>query len=143
MEAQALLLLALLPSGGFALLAAQGGSLGLALIAYYAAGPLWWALGRTLRGVYTPPLRGPVPLAALALALPYPVYWLGAGLLGRGLREAYGGFLQGPGVGVPLVVLLLWPLGWHLPPVWGGVLVFLGAQGALWWRRWRKRYAPF
>lgn len=121
------------PSGAFALAAGKGyGLLASLLLLYYAAPLLWYGVGAVFplgelpwARRFAPYLRtGGLPL--LALTLPYAPYWLLAGSLRAGLGKAYAAFLRGPGVGLPLTVLFLWPLGYALPPFFSSLILFMG-----------------
>lgn len=73
-------------------------------------------------------------LPLLVLLLPYGLYWLAAGGMGARLGPAYAAFLKGPGLAVPLVLLVAWPLGVRLPPFAATLLLlglFLLAEKAL------------
>lgn len=135
------LLVLLVPSLGFGLAAARGEALLPLLLLYYGGGILWMGLGRALapwmgRRLGRKQVEGAWALG-LALLLPYPLYFLLMGLLRAPVGTAYGAFLRGPGVAVPLTVGLLWPLGVHLPPLLGAGLVALGSLlGERVWRRW-------
>lgn len=135
-----LLLFLLAPSLGFSWAAGYAREwLPPLLLLYYSLPLVLHGLGRGLGGR----LPGPLPLRAgkvgvrlLVLLLPYTLYWLAAGLLRVPLPVAYRAFLQGPGLAVPLVVLVAWPLGLGLPPLLASLLtlsLFLLAEGA--WRR--------
>jgi len=80
--------------------------------------------------------RGEAYLPLLVLLLPYGLYWLAAGRMGARLGPAYAAFLKGPGLAVPLVLLVAWPLGVRLPPFAATLLLlglFLLAERALRW----------
>jgi len=130
-----LLLTPLAPSLAFSWARGSGGSLLAVLLLYYSFPLLLYGLGSRL----------PLPVDRLkrlppevgALLVPYALYWLGAGKLWS-LRAAYAGFLKGPGVAVPLMVVVLWPLGVYLPPLVGAGVVLLGSVGAERVVRWAR-----
>ena len=78
----------------------------------YRLGPLLPALARKF-----PKVRSEV----YALTLPYVLYWPLCERLGVPLRRAVGGFLMGPGLGLPLASLLGVLLGEAVPPFWVSV----------------------
>jgi len=124
-----LLLAPLAPSLAFAWARASGGSLLPVLLLYYALPlPLYLLGSRLPLPLGGGRLKGVSP-EALALLLPYLLYWVGAGRLWP-FWAAYAGFLKGPGLAVPLTVLVLWPIGLHLPPLLGAALVLVGSVGA-------------
>lgn len=136
--AELLLLMAAVPSVGLALAAGYApGFLPLALLAYYTYPLLLMAGGQLLRGRWRERLpenllRHPMRLPLMALSLPYPVYWAAAGALGEPWLQAYGAFLRGPGLAIPLAVLVLQPLGMVLPPALVSLLVLAASFGAEW-----------
>jgi len=99
----------------------------LGLLVYYGLPSLLYALGRR---AFRLGLFPPAPAAALAL--PYLPYFLLAGAARAPLGKVYKAFLAGPGVAVPLSVLLLWPLGAKVSPFLLGALTlglaFLGER---------------
>lgn len=110
----------------------------LLLVLYYLVPLGLHGVGRLLAHL---PLRPPwrpqgEALALTAALLPYSLYWLGAGLARIPLGEAYRAFLKGPGIGVPLVVLLAWPLSLKVPAFLASLLtlgLFLLWERSLRW----------
>uniref|UniRef100_A0A7C5VF84 Uncharacterized protein n=1 Tax=Thermus caliditerrae TaxID=1330700 RepID=A0A7C5VF84_9DEIN len=126
------------PSAGFALAAGKPPeTLFLLLVLYYLIPLAWYAAGRG--GALVLARFRHLPLEALVLVLPYALYWLMAGAIRAPLLKAYRVFLRGPGLGVPLTVLILWPLGYKLPPLLGSLFLF--AAILLVERIWRRTSA--
>lgn len=94
----------------------------LLLVLYYLLPVVFYGLGRGLKGLAGRFLKPTLPQAGeggvrlLALLVPYTPYWLTTGFLRVPLLTAYKAFLQGPGLAVPLVIFVVWPLGLHLHP---------------------------
>ncbi len=112
------------------------------LLALYYLAPLGlYGLGEVLGRVLRPfPFHREEAVPLMALLVPYALFWLGAGFLRIPLPLAYASFLRGPGLAVPLVVLLAWPLGYRIPPALASLLAFglflLAERGMRWvWRR--------
>lgn len=91
-------------------------------------------LGKPLHRFLAPPKDASLPF--LALLLPYSLFWLWAGAARAPLGAAYGAFLKAPGLAVPLVVLVAWPLSWHIPPFLASAatlgLFLLGERSVRW-----------
>ncbi len=118
-----LLLLPLAPALGFSWAVGHAREwIPLLLLLYYSLPVALYGLGRGLGGSAgrlpgtALPRPGEGGARLLVLLLPYALYWPAAGLLRVPLPTAYRAFLQGPGLAVPLVVLVAWPLGLHLHP---------------------------
>lgn len=91
----------------------------LLLVFYYSLPVALYELGRGIRGFVRRPLAlktGQWEVKLLAFLVPYTPYWLAVGFLQVPFFVAYKAFLQGPGLAVPLVILVAWPLGLHLHP---------------------------
>lgn len=124
------LLTLLAPSLGLSLAVGQERGVVEGLTLYYLAPVGLHRLGRFLPLPLPRGLRE-VHLPLLALLLPYALYWGTAGRMGAPLGKAYLAFLKGPGLAVPLVLLVAWPLGLHLPPMpatLGAFLLFVGGE---------------
>lgn len=92
-------------------------------------------LARAFPGLPLPRLKE-AALPFLALLLPYSLFWVGAGFARVPVLAAYWAFLRGPGLAVPLVVLVAWPMSWHVPPFLASLmtlsLFLLGERSARW-----------
>lgn len=128
-----LLLVPIAPSLALALTAGYAPELlPLALGGYYLLPLVLFWLGRAVAGKWllAVPQRlkeHPFRLYAMVLSLPYPAYWVVAGGLGDGFGSAYLAFLRGPGVAVPLAVVMLYPLGAKMPPALASGLALAGS----------------
>lgn len=118
------LLTLLAPSLGLSLAVGQGEGVVEGLVLYYLAPVALHRLGRLLP-LPLPRGLGEAHLPLLALLLPYALYWGTAGRMGAPLKRAYLAFLKGPGLAIPLVLLVAWPLGLRLPPMPATLAAFL------------------
>lgn len=116
------LLFLLFPSLGLPLLAAGRDPLPLllALALYYLLPPLLYALGRLLP--FSVPFLSP---SLLVFLLPYLAYWPYAARQETPFASAYGVFLRGPGLALPLVAAVGYGLGLWLPFLPAAFLTFL------------------